>query len=139
MITRLPAWVWVGAASLAMVAGLVNVVGYLGFEHQAVTHLTGTATLLGAAAVGAQWRSLGQLLLVIAAFVAGAVLSGAIIRDSTLRLGRRYGVALGIEAGAALFPWLGFRTLLVPAAFTGTIGIAYVAYRSWRGAGTLGA
>src|SRR5207342_1487544 len=34
----------------------------------------------------------------IAAFVAGAVLSGLIIQDSTLRLGRRYGVVLTIEA-----------------------------------------
>jgi uncharacterized membrane protein YoaK (UPF0700 family) len=98
MITRLPAWVRVGAASLAMVAGLVNVVGYPGFEHQAVTHLTGTTTPLGAAAVGAQWRSVAQLVLVIIAFVGGAILSGFIIRDSALRLGRRYGVALAIEA-----------------------------------------
>jgi hypothetical protein len=30
-------------------AGIVNVVGLLGFEHQAITHLTGTTSLLGAA------------------------------------------------------------------------------------------
>ena len=51
MAERLATWVWVGASALALVAGMVNVVGYLGFEHQAITHLTGTTTLLGAAAV----------------------------------------------------------------------------------------
>ncbi|MDR0182511.1 YoaK family protein [Lysobacter arvi] len=224
MITRLPAWVWLGAASLAMVAGMVNVVGYLGFEHQAITHLTGTTTLLGAALAHGDARASVHLLLIVLGFVGGAVLSGAIIQDSTLRLGRRYGVALAIEAmllvaavplfehrqiagaalaamacglqnamtatysgalvrtshltgmftdlgvflghrlrgvpaeprrlwlcvsiiggfllggvaGALLFPHLSYRTLYVPAALTGTVGVAYVAYRLHRGpAGTL--
>ncbi|HEY0504300.1 MAG TPA: YoaK family protein [Lysobacter sp.] len=99
MITRLPTWVWLGAASLAMVAGMVNVVGYLGFEHQAISHLTGTTSLLGAAIAHGDMRSSWHLMLVVLAFVGGAVLSGAIIQDSTLRLGRRYGVALAVEAG----------------------------------------
>lgn len=98
MISRLPSWVWIGAASLAVVAGMVNVVGFLGFEHQAVTHLTGTTSLLGASIAQGQMRPALHLLLLIAAFVGGAALSGVIIQDSTLRLGRRYGVALAIEA-----------------------------------------
>jgi len=224
MITRLPTWVWLGAATLALVAGMVNVVGYLGFEHQAITHLTGTTSLLGAALAHGDTRASLHLLLIVVAFVGGAVLSGAIIQDSTLRLGRRYGVALAIEAallvaavplferqqiagaalaamacglqnamtatysgalvrtshltgmftdlgvflghrlrglpaeprrlwlclsiiggfllggvvGAVLFPHLSYRTLYVPAALTGTAGVAYVAYRLHRGpAGTL--
>lgn len=44
MIAKLSRWVWGGAWALAFVAGMVNVVGLLGFEHQAVTHLTGTTT-----------------------------------------------------------------------------------------------
>ncbi|MGO4263733.1 YoaK family protein [Lysobacter sp. TAB13] len=98
MTQRLATWVWVGAAALACVAGMVNVVGFLGFEHQAITHLTGTTTLLGAAVIDGDLRAVGHLLGVIGAFVGGAVLSGLIIQDSTLRLGRRYGVALAIEA-----------------------------------------
>jgi uncharacterized membrane protein YoaK (UPF0700 family) len=47
------------------------------------------------------------------------------------------GFVAGSAAGAALFPWLGYRTLLVPAVLTGSTGIAYVAYRTWRGTGTL--
>ncbi|MEZ5485853.1 MAG: DUF1275 family protein, partial [Lysobacteraceae bacterium] len=46
MIDRLPTWVWSGAWLLAFVAGSVNVVGLLGFEHQAITHLTGNTSLL---------------------------------------------------------------------------------------------
>jgi uncharacterized membrane protein YoaK (UPF0700 family) len=95
---QLPRWVWVGAGSLAFVAGIVNVVGYLGFEHQAITHLTGTTSLLGAALVQGDLRAIGNLLGVILAFVAGAMASGLIIQDSTLQLGRRYGVVLSIEA-----------------------------------------
>ena len=95
---QLPRWVWVGAGSLAFVAGMVNVVGYLGFEHQAITHLTGTTSLLGAALVQGDLRAVGNLLGVMLAFVAGAMLSGLIIQDSTLQLGRRYGVVLFIEA-----------------------------------------
>ena len=48
MISRLPSWVEAGAFSLALMAGVVNAVGLLGFSHQAVSHLTGTSTLLGA-------------------------------------------------------------------------------------------
>ena len=95
---QLPRWVWVGAGSLAFVAGIVNVVGYLGFEHQAITHLTGTTSLLGAAVVQGDLHAIGGLLGVVLAFMAGAMASGLIIQDSTLQLGRRYGVVLSIEA-----------------------------------------
>ena len=98
MPERLPTWVGVGAAVLAGVAGIVNVVGYLGFEHQAITHLTGTTSLLGAALAQGESRTAMQLAAMIAAFVGGAMLSGLLIQDSVLRLGRRYGLALAIEA-----------------------------------------
>nr|WP_283254661.1 YoaK family protein [Luteimonas galliterrae] len=98
----MPPWVWVGAAALSCVAGMVNVVGYLGFEHQAITHLTGTATLLGSALADGDARDARRLLGVICAFVGGAMLSAMIIQDSTLRLGRRYGVVLALES-ALLF------------------------------------
>jgi uncharacterized membrane protein YoaK (UPF0700 family) len=98
MHDRLPAWIGIGAAALAGVAGIVNVVGFLGFEHQAITHLTGTTSLLGAAVARGDGRVVAELAGMLAAFVAGAALSGLLIRDSTLRLGRRYGVALAIEA-----------------------------------------
>ena len=98
MGVSLPRWVWIGAGLLACVAGMVNVVGYLGFEHQAVTHLTGTTTLLGEAVAQRDLRAVSHLGGVALAFMAGAALSGMLIQDSTLRLGRRYGVALALES-----------------------------------------
>lgn len=98
----LPRWVWVGTACLAAIAGMVNAVGYMGFEHQAVSHLTGTTTLLGVALARADLRGAANLSLVLLSFVGGAMVSGLIIQDSTLRLGRRYGVALAIEAACLM-------------------------------------
>lgn len=95
MGVQLPRWVWVGAFALSCIGGMVNVAGYLGFEHQAITHLTGTTTLLGDALSTAAYGKALHLGGVIVAFVLGAMLSGLIVQDSTLRLGRRYGVALG--------------------------------------------
>lgn len=102
MITRLPRWVWIWAWVLAFMAGVINVVGYLSFEHQAVTHLTGTTSLLSAAIAQADPTLSVHLLLVIGSFVFGAALSGAIIGDSVLRLGRRYGVVLLLESLALI-------------------------------------
>nr|WP_298151182.1 YoaK family protein [uncultured Pseudoxanthomonas sp.] len=95
---HLPRWVWIGAVALACVAGMVNVIGYLGFEHQAVSHLTGTTSLLGAAIAQGDLRAIVHLWGMLIAFCAGAMLSGLVIQDQTLKLGRRYGVALALEA-----------------------------------------
>ena len=102
MGVALPRWVGVGAGALACVAGMVNAVGFLGFQHQSVTHLTGTTTLLGIAVAGGDTRATLELLAMLAAFLAGATLAGVLIQDSTLQLGRRYGLALAIES-ALLF------------------------------------
>ena len=98
MGVALPRWVWIGAGLLACVAGMVNVVGYLSFEQQAVTHLTGTTTLLGEAVAKRDLHAISRLAGVALAFMAGAALSGMIVQDSTLKLGRRYGVALVLES-----------------------------------------
>ena len=92
---------------LAFIAGMVNVVGLLGFEHEAVTHLTGTTSMLAAAVAGADVPAAFHFAAMIGSFVLGTVISGFIIQDSTLQLGRRYGVALLLEAmmlcGAVVF------------------------------------
>ena len=98
MITKLPSWIWIGAWLLAFVAGIVNVVGLLGFQHQAITHLTGNTSLLAEALARLDLRATLHFLSLIGAFVAGTALSGFIIKDSTLQLGRRYGVALLLES-----------------------------------------
>lgn len=98
MLSALPRWIGWGAFVLALVAGMVNAVGFLAFGHQAITHLTGTTTLLGVAAAQLRPALAMELLLFIASFLIGAAVSGALVRDSTLRLGRRYGVALMLES-----------------------------------------
>ncbi|KIJ00503.1 DUF1275 domain-containing protein [Xanthomonas phaseoli pv. phaseoli] len=94
----LPRWVWIGAVALSAVAGMVNVVGYLGSEHQVVSHLTGTTSLLGVALAQDAAPDIGFLCGILIAFCAGAMLSGLIIEDAVLRLGQRYGAALMLEA-----------------------------------------
>ncbi|KAG1275101.1 hypothetical protein G6F64_014970 [Rhizopus arrhizus] len=93
---RLPTWVWIGAVALSCVAGMVNVVGFLGFEHQAVSHMTGSTSQLGMALAQGDWRAVGHLWGLLIAFSLGAMLSGLLIQDSALQLGRRYGVALAL-------------------------------------------
>lgn len=108
MVSKLAPWVWVGAALLAMIAGMVNAVGFLSFQHQGVTHLTGTTTLAGVALVDPSAGRFSHVVAVIAAFVGGCIASGFIIGDSTLKLGRRYGAALMLEAAllCAAVPFL---------------------------------
>jgi len=98
MISKLPRWVWSGAWALAFVGGFVNVVGLVGFERQAITHLTGTTSMLAASMAALDWGAVMHFSAIIGSFVAGTVLSGFLIQDSTLQLGRRYGVAMLIEA-----------------------------------------
>ena len=98
MISRLPRWVWTGAWALAFIAGMINVVGLLGFEHQAISHLTGTTSLLGVALGRLDTAAVFHFLAVLGSFVAGTAISGYIIGDSALQLGRRYGIALGLES-----------------------------------------
>ena len=98
MISKLPRWVWSGGWALAFVAGMINVVGLLGYKHQAITHLTGTTSLFAAALASRDlWQSL-HFAAVIGAFVLGTVISGFVIQDTPLKLGRRYGVALLLES-----------------------------------------
>jgi uncharacterized membrane protein YoaK (UPF0700 family) len=94
MISKLPRWVWAGAWVLAFIAGSVNVVGLLGFEHQAITHLTGNTSLFARALATRDLPAAMHFAALIGAFVAGTTISGFLIQDSMLKIGRRYGVAL---------------------------------------------
>lgn len=106
MFTKLPRWVEVGGFWLASIAGAVNAIGLLGFKHQGVSHLTGTSTLLGLSLVSLDVAESVHLFLIIVSFMLGAALSGAIIDGAVLRLGRRYSVALLIEAALLLLAML---------------------------------
>ena len=136
MAERLATWVWVGAAALACVAGIVNVVGFLGFQQQAITHLTGNTSLLGAALIAGDTKGTVALGAMIVAFVFGAMLSGLIVQDSVLRLGRRYGVALAIESVmlAAAVPLFRHQHLAGPILAAAAIGLQNAMATTYSGA-----
>ncbi len=105
MISRLPKWVEYGAFLLALLAGVVNAIGLLGFQHQAVSHISGTVTLLGTS-IEAFDQQTFHLFMVLLSFLLGATLSGLFIESTALRLGRRYGVALCIESAMLFIAYL---------------------------------
>jgi uncharacterized membrane protein YoaK (UPF0700 family) len=98
LIRRLPKWVEFGAFILAFVAGYINVIGLLGFEHQSVSHLSGTATLLGARITEGRFDVAFHLLGVLLSFFIGAFIAGALLHGTALKLGRHYQTVLIIEA-----------------------------------------
>lgn len=98
MIDRLPSWVWLGGFLLASAAGYINAVGVMGFYHQGVTHVTGQATLISVMSAERDFSQAFKIGAMLLSFLLGAVLSGMIIRDTTLSLGRRYGLVLMVES-----------------------------------------
>lgn len=96
MVTKLPFWVLLGGVGLSFIAGYINAIGFL--HNHAVTHMTG---LVSQVAIGIEQGEFGralQLGAVIFAFFSGSVLSGLVIQQSSLQLGRRYGATLIIES-----------------------------------------
>jgi uncharacterized membrane protein YoaK (UPF0700 family) len=96
VFTKLPKWVEYGAFTLAFIAGTVNAIGLLGVEQQAISHLSGTVTLLGTSLLNDGSAAL-LLLAVVGSFVIGAALSGLLLSGGSLKLGRHYDTLLFIE------------------------------------------
>lgn len=124
MITRLPGWVWPVAWLLAFDAGAVNAIGLLGAAHQAVSHLTGTTTLLATAMAGGSSVEVARYAGVALAFVVGAAVSGAVIPGDPLHLGKRQsallvGVAVLLLAAERSFAHGGAAALNLAAAACG--------------------
>lgn len=93
---RLPHWIEYGAFTLALLAGVVNAVGVMGVAPHALSHLSGTATWLGASV----WQSGSAVLhlaCVLVSFVAGSALSGLMLSGRDVRAGRPYDALLVIE------------------------------------------
>ncbi|WP_144209301.1 YoaK family protein [Shewanella donghaensis] len=98
MISRLPRWVEYGAFILALVAGFINSVGLLGFSHQSVSHLSGTATIIGTSIANTSFMNALHLFGVLMSFLVGSTISGFFLRGGALRLGRNYSRLLSLEA-----------------------------------------
>ncbi len=93
-----PVWVVLGGAALACNAGFINVVGFMGVQQQAISHLSGTLSIIGIETVRADPTLLIRAILVVGFFFLGCVISGFVLRQSVLKLGRSYGVILAGES-----------------------------------------
>jgi uncharacterized membrane protein YoaK (UPF0700 family) len=98
MISKLPRWFWCGTWILAFIAGILNVIGLLGFSQQTVSHLTGNTSMLAEAIAAWNLAAALHFGMVIGSFLVGAVCSGFIIQDTALQLGHRYGVTMLLES-----------------------------------------
>lgn len=90
---------------LALSAGLINAVAFSGFSHNAVTHVTGTVTKSAIALASGDFTAYFLSTGLILAFGAGAMISGIIVGNEHLRMGRRYGLALILESSLLLFSY----------------------------------
>ena len=95
---HVPWWIPAGGFALACAAGVINAVGFLGVGHEALSHMSGNVTLIGTHLIAAEYAHLRRAFTLVLCFFAGSLISGLIIRQSTLKLGRRYGVALAVES-----------------------------------------
>lgn len=127
-------WVICGGSMLAGGAGYVNVV-MLGFFSVPVSHMTGAVARLG---IDIGTGKLTDFLLIgsiVLGFLLGALASGLIIGNATLKPGRRYGIALLIEGAllalATLFA-LSAEVAAVPLAAT-ALGLQNAMASSYRG------
>lgn len=95
-----------GGTGLAAAAGFVDAV-VLAQAGYAVTHVTGAAANLATDLALNKPTLAGAVLSVLASFMLGAGIAGLLIGESGLRIGRRYGLAMLLEAAlltaAALF------------------------------------
>ena len=72
-----------------------------------MSHMSGTATLLGTGFLNSTTQNTLHLLGVLMSFLAGASLSGFLLHGSTLKLGRHYDTALFFESALLLIScWL---------------------------------
>jgi uncharacterized membrane protein YoaK (UPF0700 family) len=98
LISKLPRWVEYGAFVLALVAGLVNSIGLLGFKHQSISHLSGIATLLGTGIINSNLSDVLHLAFILLSFLIGSAISGFFLHSGSLKLGRNYSWLLSLEA-----------------------------------------
>lgn len=100
-----------GGFFFACIAGAINMVVLLSTAHAAVSHLTGTISLLARAAItGDESGATLRLAVVLSGFLIGAILAGVVVGDGRLSFRRRYGVLSVIEGLLLLAAFYLFQT-----------------------------
>ncbi|GLT18730.1 permease [Vibrio zhanjiangensis] len=94
---KIPYWAMAAVFILSLVAGIVNAIGFLGVKTEAVSHLTGTSTLLGTVLFNDGLMSL-HIFIVILLFVIGSALSSFLISLPPWQTGKIYSLLLLAEA-----------------------------------------
>ena len=102
----IPRWIIIGGFILSFFAGSINVLSLLSLQHQAVSHLTGSISLIGVKLISKNYDSVIHLAGIVSFFFFGAVLSNLIIRDQVLTFGKRYGVVLLLESSLIFVGYL---------------------------------
>ncbi len=87
-----------GGFVLTLISGIVNVVGFLSFAHQGLTHLTGITTHISIFVSNNEIENAIKALVLVLSFVFGSVVSGFVVQKSNLKLGRNYGFVLILES-----------------------------------------
>lgn len=100
-----PRWVLPGGVGLCAIAGQANAVGLLGVYHEAISHVTGTATHAAAALARGEAAAAAAAAGIVIAFAVGAVIAGALVHGGEVHPGRRYSVALVLEGALFIVAW----------------------------------
>jgi uncharacterized membrane protein YoaK (UPF0700 family) len=100
VLSPLPRWLLPAGAVMSVIGGIINTICLLSFVRQPVTHVTGSVSSFAAAIAVGDSAALLRFAAVLGAFFAGAMAGGAIARERTLALGRRYGVGMLAQAVA---------------------------------------
>lgn len=90
-------WFLAGAVALSGIAGFTNSATFQ-LGNLAVSHLTGSITRVSIELSQQDYSDVVPFTVILGSFFAGAVLSGAVVGDKELGIGRRYAVMLLVEA-----------------------------------------
>lgn len=96
--TRLFLWMVV----LALLAGVINAIAVFGYDGMTVSHITGLVSKFSISIANGEWKGCLDLLAVLFAFFAGAVVAGIATGERSFYLHRVYGCV--ILAIGALIP-----------------------------------
>lgn len=103
---KLPNWIQFGAFSLAVNAGMINVLGLVTLLHQSVSHMTGNISILAMDIVNLNFEHCLFLLCIIVSYVIGSFYSGFILGNGNFLLGRRYGLPLSLMTICIFLCWV---------------------------------